>query len=170
MKLNYQKSVALCAFAFVLCSASVWAHEVSPGQSLGASSVSNVDVYTISCLTDTGLIPHRLVGSVQKIDGATNSMRVSIGRASAVGAGASATTTNAVGSRSAWAQVAATNGSTHVAVIGHSSAFLNHYTAFFNCEMPSVGALPPPDYPPIETGTTISGGLSAGRGVPVINQ
>ena len=162
--------VSAMVLAMAGLSSSGWAHEVSPGQSIGSSSVLNVDVYTVSCFTQAGAVPRRFVGSVKKTGAATNQMRISIGRVSTVGAGASATTSTAAGNQSVFAQVAAANGSTHVATIGHSSAVANTYTAFLHCETPAVGALPMPDTEGFEAGTTIAGGNSSGGGNPIINQ
>lgn len=172
MKYVGAKTTLLTAIALAVAGFSTtgWAHEVSAGQSLGASSALNVDVYTVSCFTSGADVPRRFVGSVQKTGAATNQMRISIGRVSTVATGASATTTTAAGNKSAFAQVAAVNGSTHVAVIGHSSAIANTYRAFLHCETPAVGALPAPDSAGIEAGTTIAGGTSAGGGSPIINQ
>ncbi len=167
VKTSLLSAMALAVAGF---STSGWAHEVSAGQSLGSSSVLNVDVYTVSCYTSGGIVPQRFVGRVQKTGAATNQMRVSVGRVSTVGAGASATTTTAAGAISGWAQVPAINGSTHVAVIGHSTAVANTYRAFLHCEnQPANGGLPP-ESANIEAGTTISGGTPAGNGNPIINQ
>jgi len=172
MKHLSAKTTLLSAIAMAVAgfSTSGMAHEVSAGQSIGSSSVLNVDVYTVSCYTSGGIVPQRFVGRVKKTGAATNQMRVSVGRVSTVGAGASATTTTAAGAISGWAQVPAINGSTHVAVIGHSTAVANTYTAFLHCEnQPANGGLPP-ESAGIEAGTTISGGNSSGGGNPIINQ
>jgi hypothetical protein len=147
-----------------------WGHTVSPGQSLGSTSILNADVYSVSCFTNDGLVPKRFVGQVTKTGAATNQMRISIGRLSTVATGASATTTTTAGSSSAFAQVAAVNGSQHIAVIGQSSAVANTYTADLRCETPAVGALPTPSSSGIEAGTTIAGGTLTGGGNPIINQ
>jgi hypothetical protein len=148
-----------------------WGHEVTAGQSLTSSSILNVDVYNISCYTSAGLVPQRLVGKVVKTGAeATAALRISVGRISTVGAGASASTTSAAGAASGWAQVPAINGSTHVAVIGHDKAVANTYTAFLHCETPVAGSAPAPETLGIEAGTTISGGTSAGGGLPIVNQ
>jgi len=148
-----------------------WGHEVDSGQSLGSSSILNVDVYSVTCFTSGGLVPKRFVGKVQKTGAeATASLRLSVGRVSTVATGASVTTATGAGAISGWAQVAAINGSTHVAVIGHDKAVANTYRAFLHCETPNPNVAPLPESAGIEAGTTIAGGTSAGGGKPIINQ
>ncbi len=172
MKFNKFKSTALSA----LCLATVgfsgisWGHPVDAGQSLGADALA-VDVYSVSCYTSGASVPKRFVGQVTKSGAeATAKLRISVGRVSTVATGASSSTAASAGAASGWAQVAAINGSTHIAVIGHDKAVANTYTALLHCETPAVGALPLPDSAGIEAGTTISGGTSAGGGKPIINQ
>lgn len=169
VKTTVMSAICLAAAGFSVIG---FGHTVSPGQSLASSSILNVDVYTVSCFTEVGGngAPQRFVGRVTKTGAATNQMRISIGRVSTVGAGASATTATTAGAASIFAQVPAVNGSTHVATIGHSSAIANTYTADLHCEARAVGALPAPNDPTIEAGTTISGGTSSGGGNPIINQ
>lgn len=173
MKLTNFKTTVISSLCLVVVGFSgiSWGHEVNPGQSLGSSSILNVDVYSVSCFTAAGLIPKRFVGKVQKTGAeATAALRVSVGRVSTVATGASASTTSAAGAASGWAQVAAINGSTHVAVISHDKAVANTYTAFLHCETPNPNVAPLPESAGIEAGTTIAGGNSSGGGAPIVNQ
>jgi len=173
-KTNLLTAIVLAGACF---SGISWGHDVTSPQSIGSSSVLNVDVYTVLCNNNVagggnGLNPQRIVGQVSKTATATaNSMRISLGRVGTAGTGVSqSTASTTAAASSAFAQLASANNVTHVAVIGHSTAIANSYTAKLHCESVAAGALPAPEAPGIETGTTISGGTISGGGQPVINQ
>jgi hypothetical protein len=112
---------------------------VDAGQALGASSILNVDVYSVTCCTGgtSGLAPKRIVGQATKNGAAeaTAKLRISLGEVSTVSAGASSTSLTAnAGVSTGWAKLAASNGKTYVAVIGHDKAVANPYTADLHCE------------------------------------
>jgi hypothetical protein len=177
MKHSIFKTTAVSA----LCLAAVgfsgisWGHTVDAGQSLGASSILNVDVYSVTCYTGgtSGLPPLRIVGQATKNGAAeaTAKLRISLGEVSTVGTGASATSPAVTaGSATGWAKLAASNGKTYVAVIGHDKLVANPYTADLHCESVAVGNATAPGTASIESGTTIAGGTSSGGGAPIVNQ
>jgi hypothetical protein len=153
-------------------------HTVS-GRNLASSSVMNVEVFQVLCNNSAagggnGLNPLRFVGRVNKAATATaNSMRISLGRVGTLGTGATASTASTTAAASsAFAQLASGNNVTHVAVVGHSTAISNNFSADLHCESVAVGGLPAPNDPTVETGTTILGGTIGGGGspAPIINQ
>lgn len=167
MKHQLVKTTALSALCLAAAGFSgiSWGHDVTGN--LAVTNVRNVDVYHVTCFDDGTGVPNRFVGAVTRTSG-TNSLRISISSVFAPAVGPLPKDT--VGAaKTAYAQITTGvfDGSEHIAVIGHSTAQSNNYTASLHCEDSTAGGI---NNPAADRGTLIWGGTPFGGGVAIINQ